>query len=381
MAKNEKEFVFFDYLTFTVRLQEFGKIFDLLGISEALFEFRAGGTNHYEATYICNNTITVKKWTMDYKSRLKYGFEHSEGYEINVQISGKGIRQYKDISYGEFESCFDMILNLRKEVDLINFTRVDFTRDDVHGHLILDDIEKKLEKGEYISRLPFNTISSLYDTDKKRYYGKTIYLGSKKTGSEFYIRLYNKSAEEYTKLKFLGKDKLEEHKTRVEMVFRKKQAMELMSLIFEKVDKGESLGELYSSLLLGKFKLLKRGKKKEDFHGKLDRILKNLCPKFKKFLDTTNVAKLGIERNKSNFESKIKHAEVTFAKTLAMYKFAFGKDEMIRWILEIAQNGQGKMTHEDFLDINDFLRELEFDESENEKRNLDVRSSEISDKN
>jgi len=222
----------------------------------------------------------------------------------------------------------------------INFTRVDLTRDDKDSLLDLDKIQQKISKHQVVTRLSSSILMSMQDKETKKYYGKTLYFGSKDKNSEFFIRIYNKSAEKVAK-KVVSESMLQEHHIRVEMVFKKAvQANQIMEKVFTTQDKGEPLGVLYSEILLSKIKILKNGKLPGQ---RYEENIKNLCPKFKKFLDSTKKQTLGVEAAGSTIDMKVDYIK-GLDKTFSMVYQAIGEEAFVKMIETMLQTGDSKIS-------------------------------------
>lgn len=359
-----QEFVFFDYFTYTLRLTYKEEIFELLGIPEKEFEHLNKGPHHYDETYNLDNIITLRVALMNNKSLKKYGIhsddddyeiyleyglegerilkrERKKFYEISVNTTGRGIREFGKLS--KYPTYFEMLRNMvdsEKNLAKVVFTRVDFTKDDKEGLLDLDVIEKKIKNNRVVTHLGTSFIKSMQDPeDKGVFHGKTIYFGSKDSNSEFFIRMYNKSAENFAKGKVLEKD-LVEHNTRVEMVFKKPQSDKLMDKVFEYDKSGKNLGDLYGEILLGKLKILKNGKVPSK---KFLENMKNLDDRYRKFIHVVKQQHLGVEKESSSIEKK-KEYIFSLKKTIAMLEMAMGKEDFEIWMNSLILEGRNKMS-------------------------------------
>ena len=351
------ENVFFDYFTYTLRIKEIQDIFELIKVEEGLFQHKESGKNHYTHTYEFENVFRIMYCEMDERAKDRYGIVLERAYEVNINMTGRIIKEFGKIS--DFNSCFEMLDQLRKSPFLlapINFTRVDFTRDDKDGLLVLDEIERKTSKGQIATRFSPTILKSRFDREENKYYGKTIYFGNKDTNSEFFIRIYNKSAEMVAK-RVAVESVLQEHHTRVEMVFKKAvQANKVMELVFASQDRGEPLGVLYSEILLSKIKILKNGKKPGE---RREENIKNLCPKFKKFLDSTKKVHLGVQATETSIDSKIDYVK-SHKKMLATVYEAMGEDEFYKMIKSSIEQGRNMLS---------ILEKEEIKAYKNEKKN------------
>ncbi|MBC9722016.1 MAG: replication initiation factor domain-containing protein [Lactobacillus sp.] len=358
-----ENYVFFDYFTYTVRIKEIQDIFELMGVDEEIFQHTNSGKNHYTHTYSFENVFRIMYCEMDERSKDKYLITSEKAYEVNINMTGRIIREFSYIS--SFSSCFEMLNELRKSKYLlapINFTRVDFTKDDKDGLLDLDVLERKASVGQVATRFSATILKSMQDKDTRKYYGKTIYFGSKDSNSEFFIRIYNKSAEQYAK-KLLTESSLEEHHTRVEMVFKKAvQANKLMEKVFTCYEQKQPVGVLYSEILVGKLKILKNGKKPGQ---RYEENIKNLDSKYKKFLDSTKKQTLGVETATSTIETKIDYYK-KMDKLVAMIYDAMGEEEFVKMTEVMLQTGRAKRQ---------ILEQKEVEEYK--KRNSDVDSERV----
>lgn len=368
-VSKKTEYVFFDYFTFTIRLENVDDVFPLLGVSPSMFEVKEKAPNHYEKALDFQRIFIIKFAEMNEESKKKYKVTHlKKCFEINVTLTGTAVREYSTLS--SFQSCFLMLYELWKSDLLlapINFTRVDFTKDDKEGLLDIDKIEKKLEKGEVVTRLKHSVISSQFDKDKGRYLGKTLYLGSKSSNSEFFIRIYNKSAEVYGK-KEVSKRILDEHNIRVEMVFKKSnQANSLMEKVFLAHKLGEPIGSVYTGVLVRRMNILKNGKtvSKKDEENR-----KNMDNGYKEFIENAEKVKLGKEEKITTIDQKIEYVK-SHARTLAMIYQAIGYDEFQEMIGDAIVAGTDKLTILDLSEIQEYKKKNTFIGSESAEEEIE----------
>lgn len=367
LDENERkiDYVFFDYFTFTMRIAEVNDAFDLLGIKLTAFERKEGSTNHYTHEYNFKGDkgiFKIKVAEMDYEAKRKYEIPFLEkAYEVNVNMTGRTIREYDVLS--SFSSCFEMLYQLQKSPKLytqLNFTRVDFSKDDKDGLLHIDRILEKLENGEVVTRLQHSMIKSMFDKEKGIYQGKTLYVGKKDKNSEFFIRIYNKNSEVYAKSESgISKRIMDEHNVRLEMVFKKgKQANPLMEKVFECYEAGGKLGDIYSGVLINKFLVLKDG---EKVSKKASTNMENIDPDYAKFVDDASRLELGVEKKIGTIDTKMEFLETSYSKTMAMIYEAVGPEQFNDWLTNVIMRGEKKLDVLEWAEIQEYRRTKEKD--------------------
>lgn len=360
MANENQKGVFLDFLVCTIRVRKVEDVFELLKIRKEIFEHMEKGTNHYTETYTFRNIVTIKLAEMDDESKAKYKID-ATAFEINLTFSGRGIEDFGVLS--GFDNFYDMLKQLYRSEKLlaeINFTRVDFTRDEKRNLLDLDQIIKKVEKNEVIKKSnSHNVVLSQFDNDKKRYLGKTIYLGSKGANSEFFIRIYNKAAESL----YRGKMALDEHHLRFEMVYKsKRQANPFMELFMQYLyDKPQQIGHLWSGIMREKLKILKDRITSKNYN--IHKVEQQMLPAWKTFLDTSESIRIGVERHSTTIEAKKEYFE-SHNKTIAMLYLALGSRKFDEMLEDMIESGEKKLDVLDREDIKNYKKKHTFNWSE-----------------
>jgi len=358
MANEKQKGAFLDFLVLTIRLSKKQDVFELLKIKEHIFDHEEKGTNHYTETYDFRHIVTIKMCEMDDVSKEKYGVDREEkSYEINLKFSGRGIQDFGVLS--DFDNFYEMLKHLYKNEKLlteINFTRADFTRDEKAGLLDLDDIIRKIEKDEVIKKSnSHNVVLSQFDKETCEYLGKTLYLGSKSSNSEFFIRIYNKTAEAINRGKLTLGD-IDNHHLRFEMVYKsKRQANPFMKIFMEFLyERPDKITELWNGIMREKLKLLKNRitSKTYDIH----KVDKQIYPAWKKFLDTSESIRIGVERNESTSIEEKKLYFESHSKTLSMLYESMGNSAFNFMIEEMIEKGRGKFDVLDREDIKEYRK-------------------------
>lgn len=339
--------VIFDYFTFTVRTEKVEDVFEMLGIVPERFQYVDKGRNHYTGTYDINGICIISFCEMSLDMRVKYGVRSDKNaIEASIRLTGQAIRGYNVLSY-KYDNAFDMLLDLREDDRLycpVNYTRVDFSKDEKEGLIDLDVLEKKLALDEYVSRLSHSIISSDKERGDTRYKGKTIYIGKKNTGSKFFIRIYNKSAEIYAKEK-VNSAILDEHNIRVEMVFKNSEtANRLMEMVFEAYDNDVPLGKVFCGVLRSKFYLLEDGRKPSN---NSEENARHIQGEWLQFIENTERMELGVVEKFSTIESKIEYFE-KLNKMVSEIYYSMGDDEFRQLLSDMIFEGSKKI---DFMDV------------------------------
>lgn len=215
--------ILFDWLTFSLKLDKLAEnkrdvdlsfIISFLSLSKEWGNFEnIGGRNGYP---IC--------WEYSGVSVMCPAPERYEQMGFCVSMTGRGLEWYASL-FSDFK-IYDFFRKIRGIVETgisLNVSRLDLALDDKpddkeNGALDLDMIFDKAEKGEYISTARTkNTIREIVQYKGDNITGRTIYFGSRKSGS--YIRIYDKAAEQG----------VTGHWIRVEFEFKQETAMRILN--------------------------------------------------------------------------------------------------------------------------------------------------------
>lgn len=217
-----KNYVIYDFLTFSSKIHSQFSIIDLLGMSYCKFENLKGFYGYRDRLYY--NGVSIH-----YNGRDDMG--------VCVDMSGQGCRTFETFGNGDYDRIFTEILdnyNDNSELRQMNITRLDVAFDDFTGVLDLD-------------RLSSDTLDHYFSSRFKDYQviqgnkGQSVIHGSNK--SNVYIRCYDKRLEQGVQ------DKLE-HWIRLELQLRSECALGFIKLQDSIVDKYFSVLNRYLRYLV-----------------------------------------------------------------------------------------------------------------------------------
>lgn len=253
-----------------------------------------------------------------------------EGMGVLLDMSGEGCRQFE--AWGRFKgwSVF-----FRKCLDMgCNVPRVDIAIDDRKGYFTMDQIERKVNKKEVVSR--FKGVSgyekqSLNDEDPK---GKTIMFGSRQ--SMICVRFYDKLKDLMRKGKSVGDW---ETWTRVEIEAKNDRA----KVIAEHIADGKDLGEMVKGILAHYIRFVVRNK--YDSNKRRWKTWRN----WERFLGGVEKLKLGVSPEEKTIEEDIQWIKKQVAKTMLKIVMA----ESMEFVQDLIVNDsvQLKLRPRDFVAI------------------------------
>lgn len=377
--ETKKDLVFIDYLTFTVRYLEdknsykigvLPNLFRIIGIRNDDFDQLDTGKNHYDITHVFSEgyvKISTGEVSLD-EEKEKYlnkkQIKKSEALnqvllESSITFTGTGCREFVNLSAFK-ETLFEMLLRIRKDERLligkkhknrIVFTRLDFTKDDYDGVISPRYVLEKTNKREFVSRLDVDHYIESQKDESGKFAGMTVYLGSPKK-SEFFIRFYDKTSERKAKNKKVDNENI----SRIEMVFKKKQADAAMYKIFDCYDNEKEIGKVYSETLMSKIYFL------EDNFSRVSDSKTNKRHIDKRWLDFTETAKgvpLGVSKEPSTIENKQKYRDTSIARPLANLAVAEGVAEFLTITNELIRDSIEELRLEDEIQIKKYWKEKE----------------------
>jgi hypothetical protein len=184
-------------------------------------------------------------------------------------------------------------------------TRVDFALDDTHDNLLdLDTIEQAIESREFVSRFKDVELHKSFLQG-----GRTYYFGSRKSGGDSLIRIYDKAIETNT----VG------HWVRVELQLRRERAQAAVTEILAAVD---SVCEKICAWLLGYLDF----KQASDTDSNKSRW--QTATWWTKFLRYVKKARLVTPHIVHTLDDVIRWLEMQVAMSLAVVKISLGEKEI-----------------------------------------------------
>lgn len=195
-------YICFDYLSFSSKIDSVHSIIDTLCLSDLHFENLKGFYGYQDRLYYDGISI-------HYNGRDDMG--------LCVEMSGKGCRAFEKYGSGDYDGIFSLILDHYSddsEKREMNITRLDVAYDDFHNILDLDLLASETMKHNFVSR--FRDWQVI--TGNK---GAGVNHGSNK--STVYIRIYDKRLEQ-------NAQELLDHWVRCELQIRKESALGFIKL-------------------------------------------------------------------------------------------------------------------------------------------------------
>jgi len=233
------------------------------------------------------------------KIALFYGGRDDMG--VHLQMSGEGCREFERLSGMSWEVFFKVCLGAEG-----SFTRVDLAIDDHKGFWKMKTIEKKVSKGEVVSK--FRTAKSVreYRLEDGEALGETIYFGA--STSRLKLRLYDKRKQLHEK-KGVDLDNLPEVWNRVEMEFRDERAQMASHLIAE----GWPVGRILKGVLKHYVRFVVKAK------GERNKSRWRTAAWWEKFLDNVEPIRLTKKAEmEASVERRIEWLYKQVAPTLAL---------------------------------------------------------------
>lgn len=230
-----------DWLAFSVPLDENQtldtQLMKILGYDLADFD-EIPGRFFYNSGATFRNYVNVF-WNDPGKQRHK-----NSSHTMTAVFTGQGSTELAE----KWDTNWFDIFTLLKEYG-VNFTRIDLALDDYDETVKFADIEKKLNKGHYISsRKSFNIVKTSDQNGKTL--GETIYIGNARANSgsrgNVYARFYDKKAQYESKNELFPTEVREHWENtgketwqRYEISYSKKYATKIIDKFLEgdKIDK------------------------------------------------------------------------------------------------------------------------------------------------
>lgn len=202
------------------------------------------------------------------KIAVFYGGREDMG--IHLQMSGEGCREFERLGKMNWEVLFKVCLGAEG-----NFTRVDLAIDDYEGYWKMKTIERKVEKGEVVSKFRTAKCVKEYRLENGESLGETVYFGSSQ--SRLKLRMYDKRKQMHEK-KGVDLKELPEVWNRTEIETRDERAQMVAHLIAE----GDPVGRILRGVLKHYLRFAVRGKDKTKSRWKTahfwDRFIKDVEP-------------------------------------------------------------------------------------------------------
>lgn len=256
---------------------------------------------------------------------------------IHLEMSGQGCRLYEALSKDKkpWSLLFGMFLDMGA-----SFTRVDLAIDDFKGYFKIDQIVRKIKRGELVSK--FRKARSMESIEIKsgESKGMTIYYGSSK--SRIQIRMYEKDFEREN-----AGCELEEDITiwnRTEVQSRDERAQK----IAEVITKGEDIGDVVAGILNYYLRFVVKGKD-------ANRARWRTAPFWEKFLNGVDKLRLTEKAPDRTVEKMEQWLERQVAPSLAVLMEAYDGD--VGRLYEMIRRGSERLKDKDLEMIDRFKRQ------------------------
>lgn len=189
----KNDYIIYDYITFTSKIDSHLSIIDFLGLQGIIFDNLKGFYGYRSRLYFDGISI-------HYDGRDDMG--------ICVEMSGKGCRTWEKYGNSDYDGLFERILENYSddsEKRSMNITRIDIAYDDFNGVLDLPLLCRETQLKNFVSR--FKDWQVIFGN-------KGISVNHGSTRSNVYIRIYDKRLEQ-------NAEELVEHWVRCEIQMRK----------------------------------------------------------------------------------------------------------------------------------------------------------------
>jgi phage replication initiation protein len=280
-------------------------------------------------------------------------YDGAAGMGVHLKMSGQGCRLYEALSRDK--KPWSVLLGMFLDMEA-NFTRLDGAIDDFDGYFKIDQVVRKIKKGELVSK--FKQARSMESIEIKTgdSKGTTIYFGSAK--SRIQIRMYEKNLEREN-----AGHELEEGITcwnRTEVQARDERAQAIAEVIAEDGD----IGKVVSGILKHYLRFVVKGKDKK-------RSRWGTAPFWERFLGDVEALKLTEKAPDRTIEKTKAWLEKQVAPSLAALIKAYdGETEMI---YQMIKDGNKRLKNKDLEMIDRFKRQnksLDLGEIKGQERSI-----------
>lgn len=298
----------------------FKRIFDFLGLEKNDF-------TEINGLYGYPNGLTLNGIFIFYGARFEMG--------THLQITGSGCR-YLENYFTDF-SWVDFFRRLTNFPDY-NITRLDIALDDYKGIFTIDEIARKVKRGELISKfqktIQIETIENSSGDSK----GKTLYFG--KPSSRLQIRMYEKNHERKNK----GIDHDHQVWNRTELQLKKERAMKMFEIIISEDE--EDFSKYVKGVLNNYMRFANRSKDENRSRWKT-------WAKWKKFIGEVEKIKLTHSEPEKDLIDTYLWLDKQASPSLAMMVKA-GID-----LNEFVLSGESRLTEIHLKKINDYIKKTQ----------------------
>lgn len=320
-------------------------VMDILGYSPENFSLAKCGANGYRVQH--RNMLGL--------SILSDG---NEGMGIHVSIPGSAMSDCLErFAYDHDITTGDLALARLLETLLQydgRFTRIDLATDDLGGNYYsVDELEEHLQSGKsVISKWRSWRPVADYDFDGNLITGKTVYLG--KGSSDLMLRVYDKQAEQNSKLPEDSEDRIDFAWVRWELEAKKDYAHR----IAEYLASGETIGSVAVGILKQYISIHIPGE------GRKDRL--PVDPKWETFCSGVEKLSLYVAPPETTIEQKRSYLIQQCGRSLAMVIEAEG--ESLAIVDDMWKSGLERMKPED----QDQIEEYKYRKAVQKMRELDL---------
>lgn len=267
---------------------------------------------------------------------------HSNEMGVHLQISGAGCRileTREGFNWVEFlKTIYEYAENEGIE---INISRLDIALDDRQGIFSIQEVIRKVKRGELTSRFKKAIRIETIDIETGASEGNTIYFG--RASSNIRIRFYEKHHEIRYKYKDVNLDE-NDIWNRIEIQLRNERAMKMFLILINKND--HDFSKEVKGVLSTYLQFRNRSKDKNKSRWPL-------WKKWEKFIGEVEKVKLTISESEKNLLTSYLHVEKQYAALLAAFERAGLSVELL------LKSGEEKLSEKHLMKIEAYKRMLD----------------------
>lgn len=266
---------------------------------------------------------------------------HSNEMGIHLQISGIGCRILETREGFSWVNFLKRIHDYSQDEGIeINVSRLDIALDDHKGFFSLDEVIRKVKRGEVTSRFKKAIRIETIDIETGKSEGNTVYFG--RASSNIRFRLYEKNYQIKHKYKDIDIDE-NEIWNRIELQLRNERAMKMFQILLTNND-GDFAKEV-KGVLSNYLQFRTRSKDKNKSRWPI-------WKKWQKFIGEVEKIKLTVSEREKNLIESYLHVEKQYAALLATFERAGLSVDML------LKSGEEKITEKHLMKIEHYKRML-----------------------
>jgi phage replication initiation protein len=264
-------------------------------------------------------------------------YEGASNMGIHLKMTGQGCRLYEALS--KDKKPWSLLLGMFLDMGA-NFTRIDGAIDDFQGYFKIDQIVRKIKRGELVSKFKKARSMESIEIKSGESKGMTIYYGSSK--SRIQIRMYEKDFERENAGYELEKSVTVWNRTEIQA--RDERAQKIAEIIAQ----GDDLGNVISGILKHYLRFVVKGKDKKRSRWKT-------APFWEKFLGEVEALKLTEKAPDRTVERTEEWLRKQVAPSLAVLMRAYDGD--VGLLHNMIHSGDRRLKNKDYEMIDRFKRQ------------------------